>query len=144
MSLSKGVVPLSWKHANIIPLPKDGNKKDVNNLRPISLLPLPGKILEKIIQRKLSNYLEAFELLDPKQGGFRQKHSTIDTTVNFTEDIYKNMNDREVTVAVYVDLRKLLIRLIIKSYLKNFKNGGTPEIYLNGFKITCQTVANPR
>ena len=83
-SLNNGIVPKAWKHAIIIPLQKEGNTKDVNNLRPISLLPLPGKILEKIVQKYLSEYLETNNILDDKQGGFRPKHSTTDSAVKLT------------------------------------------------------------
>ena len=40
-SLATGIFPPKWKIATVIPLQKDGDKSDVNNLRPISLLPLP-------------------------------------------------------------------------------------------------------
>ena len=96
----------AWKHAIIIPLQKDGNSNDVNNLRPVSLLPLPGKILEKLIQEKLSHYLEFNNILDVKQGGFRPNHSTTDTAVKLTEDIYYAMNNKKATAVVYVDRRK--------------------------------------
>ena len=86
-SLATGIVPRAWKHATIIPLRKEGNSTDVNNLRPVSLLPLPGKTLEKLIQCKLSGYLEQNNILDGKQGGFRPKHSTTDTAVKLTEDM---------------------------------------------------------
>ena len=104
-SLLSGIVPSSWKHAPIIPLQKEGNTRDVNNLRPISLLPLPGKILEKIVHKHLSLYLEKNNILDINQGGFRQNHSTTNSVVGLTEDIYRAMNKKEFTVVVYVDFR---------------------------------------
>ena len=106
LSLLTNIVPDSWKVATVIPIPKEGKSSDVNNLRPISLLPVQGKILEKIVNDRLTNYLEQHNLLDSKQGGFRSKHSTIDTAVRFTEAIYKNMNDNKFTVATFVDMRK--------------------------------------
>ena len=134
LSISKGIVPLKWKHATIIPLRKEGNSKDVNNLRPVSLLPLPGKILEKIIQCKLSGYLEENNLLDVRQGGFRPKHSTCNTTVDFTEDIYRNMNNGEITVAVYIDLRKAFDTVNHVILLKKMKKMGISNVLLNWFK----------
>ena len=59
LSLSTGIVPDSWKHATIIPLKKWGNSNDVSNLRPISLLPIQGIILEEIVHNRLMNRLEA-------------------------------------------------------------------------------------
>ena len=56
-SLATGLFPPKWKIATVIPLQKDGDKSDVNNLRPISLLPLSGKLLEKIIHNRMSQYM---------------------------------------------------------------------------------------
>ena len=57
-SLTTGIVPDSWKHATIIPLKKCGNSNDVTNLRPISLLPIQGKLLEKIVHKRVLEHLE--------------------------------------------------------------------------------------
>ena len=99
-------VPDSWKIATIIPIPKEGNSQDVNNLRPISLLPIQGKLLEKVVNDRLTEYLEENGIIDGNQGGFRAGHSTIDTAVRFTEDIYKGMNNKLFTVAIFIDMRK--------------------------------------
>lgn len=56
-SLSTGNFPLMWKKANVVLLHKGGSKLDVNNYRPISLLPLPGKLLESIIHVRLLFYI---------------------------------------------------------------------------------------
>ena len=53
LSIQYSSFPDSWKIANVIPIPKEGNPRDVNNYRPISLLPLPGKILKKIICKQI-------------------------------------------------------------------------------------------
>ena len=106
LSLNRGLVPEIWKTATVIPIKKEGNSPDVNNLRPISLLPVQIKMLEKIVHKRLLEHLELYDLLDNKQGGFRPNHSTIDTIVRFTENLYKNLNSGQATVAVYIDLRK--------------------------------------
>ena len=106
LSLSKGIVPETWKSGTIIPLKKEGNSPDVNNFRPISLLPIQCKLLEKIVHTRILDHLEQYELLDTKQGGFRPNHSTIDTIVRFTESLYKNINSGQASIAVYIDLRK--------------------------------------
>ena len=71
-----------------------------------SLLPIQIKLLEKVVHNRMMTYFDRFLILNNKQGGFRPNHSTIDTIVNFTEDIYKNMNKGQPTIAVYIDLRK--------------------------------------
>ena len=78
-----GLFPDAWKTANITPLRKDGNVYSVNNLRPISLLPMPSKIIEKIIHDCMIHHFEVNSYLDVKQGGFRKNNSTINTVTYF-------------------------------------------------------------
>ena len=58
MFFTTNTFPDLWKSAIVIPLQKPGDPSDVSNLRPISLLPLPGKILERIAHTHISKYLE--------------------------------------------------------------------------------------
>ena len=99
-------IPDSWKHAKITPLPKGGNDQIVTNYRPISLLPLLSKLIEKIVHKKLYAHLTENHLLDNRQGGFRLGHSTAKTCANFTEDLYKAINNNQTTIAVYIDAMK--------------------------------------
>ena len=71
LSLSTGIFPTKWKLAKVVPLFKSGDSTDVNNYRPVSLLPLPGKLLEKIVHKHMFNYLETYNLLNNVQGGIR-------------------------------------------------------------------------
>ena len=106
LSLHQGIFPEKWKQADIIPIFKGGDPCDVNNYRPISLLPLPGKLLEKIVHSRLSNFLELHDILNIKQGGFRTGHSTINTIAEFTDDIFNNLNNSQCTMATFIDLKK--------------------------------------
>ena len=104
--LRLNIFPDCWKLANIIPLQKPGDPTDVNNLRPISLLPLPGKVLEKIVHMQISTHLENNNLLISEQGGFRKGKSTIHTIAKFTDDIMLQLNDNNYTIAAFVDFKK--------------------------------------
>ena len=53
-----GIFPDTWKVATVIPLPKNNDPKNPSELRPISLLPIIGKIFEKLIHKQLSAFLE--------------------------------------------------------------------------------------
>ena len=101
-----GIFPTEWKCATIIPLKKVNNTNLVNELRPISLLPLPSKILEKIIHNRMIEHLESNDLLDTCQGGFRKNNSTVNTTVRFTNDIFNAINRRHLSIATFVDMAK--------------------------------------
>ena len=65
----------------------------MGNYRLISLLPIPGKILEKIIHQVISNHLEANDLLTKFQVGFRKGYSTTSSIVSLTNDIFKGFNN---------------------------------------------------
>ena len=62
-SIETGYFPNSWKDALVIPIPKSGDLSSVTNFRPISILPQPGKIMEKLVHDKLTHYIECNELL---------------------------------------------------------------------------------
>ena len=106
LSLDQGKFPEKWKRADIVPLFKGGDPCDVNNFRPIPLLPLPGKLLEKIVQTRLTSFFELYDILNKKQGGVRAGHSTINTIAEFTDDIFNNLNNSQCTIATFIDLKK--------------------------------------
>ena len=73
-SFATWVFPNKWKVAQITSLPKEGDLTCCNNYRPISLLHLPGRIGEKIVHNRLSGYLENNNILNKKEGGFRNNN----------------------------------------------------------------------
>lgn len=77
-SISTSIFPTKWKHAIITPIWKAKSKTNVKNYRPIVCLPLPGKILEKLVHKQLYNYLELNKLISDNQYGFREKRNTTD------------------------------------------------------------------
>ena len=105
-SFSKNSFPDSWKIAKVIPLQKPGNKSDVNNLRPVSLLPLPGKLAERLAHTQIISFLEDNNMLNENQGAFRKNKSTIGSASELTDDIGLGLNEGQYTVACFVDLRK--------------------------------------
>ena len=76
-SLKQGIVPDQLKIAKVIPLFKSGDKNSVNNYRPISILPAFSKLLEKIVNVRLTNFLETTSALYSHQYGFRKHNSTV-------------------------------------------------------------------
>ena len=70
------------------------------------MLPLPGKLLEKIIHKRLLVFVEEQNILDDRQGGFRPGHSTIQTISEFTDDIALNINNNCSTLVTYIDFKK--------------------------------------
>ena len=96
----------SWKKALVLPIPKKGDLTKIQNYRPISLLPLPGKVMEKLIHQNLSFYLENNSLLADEQHGFRRAHSMVHSIAQLTNYIYRHLDEKAPTLAVFIDFRK--------------------------------------
>lgn len=103
---SSAIFPRLWKTSMVIPIPKKGDSRFVTNLRPVALLPIPGKILEKFLETHLSHYLSDNNILTPSQGGFRKNHSTQLTTFNLTENIASALNNNSFALVTYLDVSK--------------------------------------
>ena len=127
LSFRKMTFPDKWKMANIIPLQKTGDTTDVNNLRPVSLLPLPGKIAERIIHTRMYSFLENNNLLNQRQGGFRKNNSTVNTVAEFTVDMLLRRNESESTATIFIDLKKAFNTVNHKILLKKISKCGFPH-----------------
>ena len=106
LSICTAKFPNTWKKALVVPIPKKGDLTRVQNYRPISLLPLPGKVMEKLIHQHLSTYLENNSLLAKEQHGFRKAHSTVHSIAQLTNYIYKRLDEKSPTLAVFIDFKK--------------------------------------
>ena len=106
LSFDTAEIPKTWKIAKVTPIPKAGISSDVSNFRPVSLLPLMSKLIEKIVHSRIYEFCENNDILDRRQGGFRPKHSTCSTTAFFIDDIYTAMNNNEILIATYIDAMK--------------------------------------
>ena len=62
--------PLEWKKGNVMSIFKKGNKQEVSNYRPISLLPVVSKIFERIIFDAFFNYMDQNNFFNPNQSSF--------------------------------------------------------------------------
>ena len=111
------------------PYIRGGSRFEQGHYRPISLLPVPGKILEKIVHARLVNHLEVNSLLVENQGGFRSNHSTTSSVAALTDDIFSGINCQKVTVAIFADLAKAFNTVNHKILLVKFiKLGVTGQL----------------
>ena len=100
--------PDTWKHANVTPIIKKGDKQLLQNYRPISLLPICGKVFKKIIFNNLYSYLNANNLITKNQLGFRPGDSTTNQLlylVNVIHEAFEDPKSLEVR-AVFLDISK--------------------------------------
>ena len=102
-SLFSSSFPSSWKLAHIVPIPKVKNPELASHYRPISILPVLSKILEKVVHSQISTYVIEHNVLSPYQSGFRSGHSTSTALLKVTDDILKKMDQQELTVLVLLD-----------------------------------------
>ena len=106
MSLSSGEFPNSWCIGHITPLPKTGNLLDANNWRPISQIPLIGKLLEKIVNSQLQLHLYNTNVLNNNQFGFVKNKSTSQAVLKLITDLYDNVDRKNISQLLYIDYRK--------------------------------------
>ena len=86
MSLQKGIVPLEWKEANVIPLFEKGSRNKSVNYRPVSLTSVICKLLETIIRDHMMDFLIKHKLINPSQHGFLKARSCLTNLLCFLED----------------------------------------------------------
>jgi len=106
LSMVKGHFPSELKQSKIIPLHKGGDPSEPCNWRPISILPLFSKIYEKVIYKRLYDFLDSKKILYNGQFGFRSKHSTshaVHHLLSFVDNAFEN---NMIPLTVFVDFRK--------------------------------------
>jgi hypothetical protein len=98
--------PKLWKNACIIPVPKKNSPVSVDDFRPISLISCLGKILEKILLQRLSDFEREQNIIIPQQFGFRSEHSTVQQIMRIVENATFGFNQNLSTGLMLLDLRK--------------------------------------
>ncbi len=96
---------IAGKKALVKPIFKSGDSDDVNNYRPISLLPVFSKVLEKVVSEQFLHHLETNSLLYPLQFGFRHNHST-ETPCLLLENIKRSLDKGFKVGAVFLNFKK--------------------------------------
>ena len=109
--MSTGLFPARLKYSEIIPIHKKGDKTDMSNYRPISLLPIFSKVFEKIIYKRMISHLNAHNLLAQEQFGFRKNSSTTLAAYNLMENIYRALNNKYIVGGIFCDLSKAFDRV---------------------------------
>ena len=105
-SFSSGIFPDLLKIVKVIPIHKGGSTQDMNNYRPISLLSIFDKIIEKLMHKRLYKFLDENNILYDKQFGFRKKNSTIFSLIEITEKIKESIDNKKFGCGIFIDLRK--------------------------------------
>ena len=137
--MTEGVFPEVLRVGRVTPIYKKGNPEDIGNYRPVSTLPIFGKIFEKVIYNRIYSFVTSQNILNDNQFGFRKSHST-SHAVNYSISIIENsIKKQNHVLGIFIDLSKafdtidhkqLLVKLdrygvrgnantLIKSYLSD-------------------------
>ena len=90
------------KTANVTPLHKKESKLDFMNYRPISLLSVLSKVYEKLIYKRIYEYLNRYNFIYDKQFGFRRNYSTNHALISITEHIRERLDSGYYVCGVFV------------------------------------------
>lgn len=134
LSFESGMFPESLKTAIVIPLFKKGDKTDINNFRPISLLSCFSKILEKIVKKRLLNFLNKNNFFSQNQFGFIEKKSTEDALLKFFKEIFDGLNSSSVVAGIFVDITKAFDSVDYDIMLLKLENAGIRGLPLSWFR----------
>ena len=105
-SWTKGMVPGTWKMARIVPLLKPGKSPlQLTSYRPVALASCVGKIMEKMIYRRLDWYLDKRDLYADTMQGFRRGRSSIDGVIDLVTYVEQEQHQRRITVAAFLNIK---------------------------------------
>ena len=133
-SFTSGVFPESLKISKVIPIYKDGSTEMLNNYRPISLLSVFDKIMEKLIHKRLYSFLMEHNILFHNQFGFRKNNSTTYALIEITERIKESIDKHKYGCGIFIDLRKAFDTVNHNILLSKLEHYGVRGNALRWFK----------
>ena len=125
--IQDGVFPNCFKTAQVIPLFKGGKKEDKSCYRPISLLPSIGKLLEKVISIRTTDFLNRNHVFSNHQFGFREGFSTDYAILDIHEKLLCNLDKGLSSCAIFLDLAKAFDSVDHNILLRNYLSTESKE-----------------
>ena len=119
LSIEQGVFPARWKRANVVPVHKKGDKKNPENYRPVSLLPLCSKVLQKVVYDCLLDHCRP--VLPLNQHGFLPKRSCVTNLTCFLNDAWGSIAEGKQLDTVYTDFSSAFTSVSHKLLLHKMK-----------------------
>ena len=132
-SISYGIVPTEWKLTRVSPILKKGKRQDVNNYRPISIIPAVAKVFERIIYHQLFKYLKDNDLLVNCQSGFRSLHSTLTSLLEASNSWSVKSDNGLRNGVLFIDLKKAFDTIDHKILLRKLASYGIDHGALKWF-----------
>ena len=106
ISFTTGIVPNSFKAAEVIPAYKKGSQTNLCNYRPVSLLSIFNKLLEKLMCKRLIDFLEKNNMFYDRQFDFRAKHSTDHAILSIIDKIQRAIDERDFSCGIFLDFSR--------------------------------------
>ena len=104
LSITESTFPTMWKQAKVIPLLKKGDPLTPKNYRPVALLPIFSKILERVVYNQLVQYLDSEGIIHPNHHGSRPGHSTATALIQMYDRWVEEVDDGNMVGVMMVDL----------------------------------------
>ena len=127
LSIIQGVVPDDLKSARVVPLYKKNDKTEVSNYRPVSILSIVSKVLERVMYDQLEQYLSENSILYELQSGFRHGFSTDSCLIHLTDFIRFQMDKGNLVGMILLDLKKTFDTVNHSIFLMKLKAIGLSE-----------------
>ena len=124
LTLSTCRFPTQWKLANVTPVFKKDNPSKVNNYRPISLISVLGKVMERCIYKHFYNILLKNSIITPHQSGFTPGDSAINQLLSLTNEFGKALDEGKEIRVVFCDISQTFDRVWHKGLLNKLENIG--------------------
>jgi hypothetical protein len=134
LSLSTSIFPTEWKFANVTPVFKKDSPCNVKNYRPISLISITGKIMERCVYKYIHNYLLANCIITPHQSGFTMGDSAINQLLFITNEFGKALDEGKEIRVVFCDISKAFDRVWHIGLLKKLESIGIQGPLLSWIK----------
>ena len=133
-SVVEGIFPVSWSKGTVIPIPKAGSLQQASNWRPISILPIQGKILEHLIQKRIMTFLLENNIISSNQYGFMPGRSTAQAIFEVSKYSFDNINKGNICGLVFIDVSKAFDSVYHPRLLLKLEHLGLCNLYIEWFK----------
>ena len=133
-SLSSSFFPSEWKKANVTPVFKSNNPNEVKNYRPISLLSIISKCLERCVYKHVHNFLLDNNIITSNQSGFTKGDSAINQLINISNEFGRALDNGKEIRVVFCDISKAFDRVWHTGLLFKLKQYGISGNLLNWFE----------